>query len=558
MTSSEVDLLNLIISLKTYLNAPSEDNHVEVQYKFDILWSRMDVIVNGAPWYWITQVDRGEETFQQLSQILTRFDPLIFDADVLDVFDAQALIDDLTALQASLHVVILETYQKRNIRLSDLNGEMQELVKESSFYITGYGLISIFIVALLILSRRQVLLMNASLEKRVLERTEDLQKSEARTRAIIDNAADGIIVIDQGGKIQSFSPASETIFGYAAAEVIGQNVKMLMPEPMHSEHDGYLAAHMATGKSAILGRNREVTGLRKTGETFPMDLAIGKTILGDELIYTGIVRDITEAQKWQNELLGAYDVISSSIEYASRIQHAALPDHQILDALVGDYFVWWEPRDVVGGDFYWVGTWGDGIVILLGDCTGHGVPGAFMTLITIAALERTMSEVPGGELGKLITRTHQFVQIMLRQNNAGGDSDDGLELGACYIGPDETQITFAGARSGLIVLSDGAPRLVKGTKAGMGYRKVQYIQEYKEEIIALKDDMQFYLVTDGIIDQVGGSRKRSFGRNALIRALEANKALPMAEQKQKLQAALAEFQGEESRRDDLSMIGFKF
>lgn len=259
-----------------------------------------------------------------------------------------------------------------------------------------------------------------------------------------------------------------------------------------------------------------------------------------------------------HELQDAFNVISSSIEYASRIQESALPDHRLLGALVSDYFVWWEPRDVVGGDLYWVGAWGGGCLTILGDCTGHGVPGAFMTLISISAIERATSEVEGGDLGKLITRAHQYIQKMLGQHFRGGKSDDGIELGACYFVPEEPQMKFVGARFNLLIIENEENSVVKGIKAGMGYRKVPYIQEYQEEVIDLKEGQQFYMASDGIVDQVGGERGRSFGRKYLFKVLQENKHLPMKEQKLKVQQTFHKHQGNEKRRDDIAMIGFKF
>ncbi|MCK5445061.1 MAG: transporter substrate-binding domain-containing protein [Rhodospirillaceae bacterium] len=138
------------------------------------------------------------------------------------------------------------------------------------------------------------------LEDRVTERTQELQNSETRIHTIINNASDGIIVIGEKGIIQSFSPSAERIFGYVSDEVIGKNIKMLMPEPTRSEHDGYLESYLQTGKAKIVGMNREVVGLRKDKTEFPMDLAVGGAVLDNEHIFTGMVRDITERK--QDEL----------------------------------------------------------------------------------------------------------------------------------------------------------------------------------------------------------------------------------------------------------------
>ncbi|WP_143169185.1 response regulator, partial [Vibrio quintilis] len=136
---------------------------------------------------------------------------------------------------------------------------------------------------------------NEELEESVRERT-------LRLRSIIENAADGIIVMNNRGTVQNFSPAAERMFGFTRSEVEGQNIKMLMPEPVRSAHDGYLSHYRKGGEARVIGKTREVVGRRKNGETFDMDLAVSELFIGDEHLYTGIVRDITQRKKMENEL----------------------------------------------------------------------------------------------------------------------------------------------------------------------------------------------------------------------------------------------------------------
>ena len=129
------------------------------------------------------------------------------------------------------------------------------------------------------------------------------RESEARARAILETTVDGIITIDEDGVVESFNPAAEEIFGYDAAEVVGENIKMLMPPPHHERHDEYLRSYHETGQRQIIGVGREVTGRRKDGSTFPMDLAVSEVELGDRTVFTGIVRDISERRRLEKEIL---------------------------------------------------------------------------------------------------------------------------------------------------------------------------------------------------------------------------------------------------------------
>jgi two-component system sensor kinase FixL len=134
------------------------------------------------------------------------------------------------------------------------------------------------------------------------ESQQHAQKPAARLDAVMEAAVDGIIVIDATGYVQTYNKACERIFGYGAAEVIGRNVKMLMPSPDHERHDSYLDNFKRTGVRKIIGIGREVTGLRKDGTTFPMDLSVAEVHQGDDRAFVGIIRDITERRRAEAEL----------------------------------------------------------------------------------------------------------------------------------------------------------------------------------------------------------------------------------------------------------------
>ena len=133
-----------------------------------------------------------------------------------------------------------------------------------------------------------------------------LRDSEARHRAILDAAVDGIITIDERGTIEAANPAAGRLFGYAIPELIGANVKMLMPAPYHDNHDAYLDNYRRTGERKIIGIGREVVGRRKDGTVFPMDLAISEIGLGGRRMFTGLVHDVTERKQAEKELRGTH------------------------------------------------------------------------------------------------------------------------------------------------------------------------------------------------------------------------------------------------------------
>ncbi|MEZ5939455.1 MAG: PAS domain S-box protein [Hyphomonadaceae bacterium] len=129
-----------------------------------------------------------------------------------------------------------------------------------------------------------------------------LRDSEAQHRAIVETAVDGLIIIDARGTVRIYNPACEKMFGYEADEVVGHNIKMLMPLQFASQHDGYLSNYLRTGNRKIIGVGREVVGRRKSGETFPIELSVGETVIGGERTYVGVLRDITTKKADQENL----------------------------------------------------------------------------------------------------------------------------------------------------------------------------------------------------------------------------------------------------------------
>ena len=388
------------------------------------------------------------------------------------------------------------------------------------------------------------------LEATIAERTEELRANEARLQSFINTAVDAIVVIGEDNQIVEFSPAAEQLFQYQRHEAIGQSVHLIIPDKFRVAHDAGMRKLLSTGTSKVIGGQVEVEARKKDGQIIPVDLSIGSSTINGEKYFIGVIRDVSDLKR-------AHNLIQESIDYASDIQRSSLPSDKKFEDLFSDHFVIWQSCEKVGGDFYAYSSWGDGELVALADCTGHGVPGAFMTLVAWDALKQAITQRDPGDCGGLIQRTHQIVQEMLGQDSRESISDDGLEIGVCYFPKDKRVLHYAGANISLFIHEDDNIEEIKGDKSEIGYRRIPYEKEFTTHQLETGRGRFFYMTSDGLPTQVGSEKRLPFGNKRFVRLLSSLGDLPMKDKKARILDALATHMGEAPQRDDVSLIGFE-
>ncbi|MEM5373225.1 SpoIIE family protein phosphatase [Paraburkholderia azotifigens] len=252
--------------------------------------------------------------------------------------------------------------------------------------------------------------------------------------------------------------------------------------------------------------------------------------------------------------------IMQSIEYASVIQQAMLrASRETLTARLPEAALVWEPRDVVGGDFYHFAAFPHGWFGATADCTGHGVPGAFMTLLASASLSQALEQIGPRDPAALLAAVNRNVKSLLGQVHSAAEvpqSNDGLDAAFFWFDARESQLHFAGARIALHILAPDSDQFetIAADRMGVGY--VDSLADYTWQLrkIAVPNGSLLFICTDGLIDQIGGPRSISFGRRRALDLILENRTGSPAAICEKLRRALAEWQGVQARRDDLTLF----
>jgi len=254
------------------------------------------------------------------------------------------------------------------------------------------------------------------------------------------------------------------------------------------------------------------------------------------------------------ELTERNEEILDSIGYAKLLQQSLLPlDRQMAECLSA-HFVIWRPRDVVGGDFYWVKQVGERILLAVGDCTGHGVPGAFMTLLAVSALNRIVETIDLEDPAAILSSLNRSLKHTLHQEDANGLTDDGLDMGMCVL--DSDRLIFAGAACSLYKTIGDEIQEYKGDRKSIGYRKTPIDFSYSNHVTSVENAC-FYLTTDGLFDQNGGEKGYSFGKKRFSELIANWRNHPLSAQKNGFLQALSEYMGNEPQRDDITVVGFR-
>lgn len=254
--------------------------------------------------------------------------------------------------------------------------------------------------------------------------------------------------------------------------------------------------------------------------------------------------------------------VMQSIDYASTIQQAMLnTSRRAMDQALPDVCLAWEPRDIVGGDFYHFERYDHGWFAAVADCTGHGVPGAFLTLIASSSLNHALGRHGPQDPARLLSNVNRAMKQALGQHSATQHegSDDGMDAAFLWFDDASRTLTWASAQMPLLVITPGDEevRLLAGERPGLGYADTPNDAAWQAQSLELPPGTVCFCATDGLTDQIGGERQIAYGKRRLRAALWRYRQLPMPDLAHAVLADHRHYQGGHRRRDDLTFFGFR-
>jgi len=262
-----------------------------------------------------------------------------------------------------------------------------------------------------------------------------------------------------------------------------------------------------------------------------------------------------EIKHQRDQIFQQKQEITDSIHYASRIQNALLPPETLL-AKLSDHFILYKPRDIVSGDYYWM-TQKDGkTVILAADCTGHGVPGAFMSMLGISFMNEIVNKSDLTQPNEILNKLRENVVNSLHQTGEEGETQDGMDLSLCVINNSKTKLQYAGAYNPLFLIRNNELIEYKADKMPIGIYKDKIGSFTNHEIEIRKGDT-FYMFSDGYVDQFGGPGAKKFMARKFKDLLLSMHQKSMKEQKEVLDKTLEDWKGEIDQIDDILVMGFR-
>jgi serine phosphatase RsbU (regulator of sigma subunit)/DNA-binding NarL/FixJ family response regulator len=250
--------------------------------------------------------------------------------------------------------------------------------------------------------------------------------------------------------------------------------------------------------------------------------------------------------------------ITDSIKYAKHLQNAILPTHDYIEKLFPNHFIFYKPKDIVSGDFYWFEEFNDKIIFSAVDCTGHGVPGAFMSIVGYNLLNLIVNIYGITKPNLILEALNKGVKNKLSQTLDDYSVQDGMDIAICSYDVKTSILEFAGAYNGIWLIRDNQIEEIKANKHAIGlFIDNQSINFTNHEVKIQKGDI-VYLYTDGYADQFGGPRYKKFKYKQLKEIIYSNRNKEMLEQRNALQNELQAWQGDFEQTDDILIMGIKF
>jgi len=268
----------------------------------------------------------------------------------------------------------------------------------------------------------------------------------------------------------------------------------------------------------------------------------------------GSMRELTQRNE---QLLEYQKEVTDSITYAERIQSAIMPPNDLVKKALPESFILYLPRDVVSGDFYFVEQVENEVVFAAVDCTGHGIPGALISVIGFNYLHRAVVENGISIPSEILEFLDVGVNERLRQTDNASGVNDGMELSLCNLNLKTKLLQYSGAYNPLYIVSNDEIKVVKGDKLEIGVNSDGIADNYTNHTIQLKEGDCVYLFSDGYADQFGGPKGKKFMYKQLRETLVKINNRSMSEQKKILESVFQNWRGEEDQVDDVLVMGVR-